>query len=153
MREAIVQTGAVETRYRRVGQGPQLLLLATAPEPDWMTRAIEPLAQRFRVFVPEVPAWATEAPWPAASSPAGDWLRGLIDGLGLDCPGVVAGSEMTGMLTRFVNTDADRLDRVAVIHHPSASPAPSGDPAVQVFPAPDNERVLGELVAFLSPGG
>jgi hypothetical protein len=152
MVDAVVQTGAVETRYRRVGHGPQVLVLATAPEPEWMTRAIEPLSQRFRLFVPEAPAWVAEAPWPAGSSAASDWLRGLIDGLGLDRPGVVASSEMTGMLTRFVHTDADRLDRVAVIHR-APVPSASGEPGMQLFPAPDGEGALGELVAFLSPGG
>lgn len=153
MVDAVVQTGAVETRYRRVGHGPQVLLLSTAPEPEWMTRAIEPLARRFRLFVPEVPAWVAEAPWPPGSSAASDWLRGLIDGLGLDCPGVIAGSELTGMLTRFVHTDVDRLDRVAVIHRAPVSPSASGEPGVQHFPAPDGEAAVADLVAFLSPGG
>jgi hypothetical protein len=141
MVEAVIQTGAVETRYRRGGQGPQLLLLATATEGEWVAGVIPSLMTRFRVFIPDVPA-----------DPGPGWLRGMIDGLGLDRPGIVAGSTLTELLARFLETDADGLERVALIH-----PSPAGLahplPAVRVFSPPRDDGSVGLLLAFLDPDG
>jgi hypothetical protein len=145
MIESVVHAGAMETRYRRAGQGPQLLLLATGGEGqrevEWLAGAIPPLVDRFRVFVPEVPADAGPA-----------WLRGMIDGLGLDRPGVVADATLGELVARFLETDAERLERVAIVHPDGAAgPAPES-PVLRWFRSPGDAGVMASLLAFLDPG-
>jgi hypothetical protein len=139
MMEAVVHAGTMETRYRRAGQGPQLLLLGGGADAEWVAGVIPPLVARFRVFVPEVPSDAGTG-----------WLREMIDGLGLDRPGLVAGFTLAPLLDRFLETDADRLERVALIH-----PAPTGPfhgrPVVPIFPPPIDAESVGALLAFLDP--
>jgi len=82
--EALVQIGAVETRYQRAGQGtPLILLRAQYAGADPL---FERLATEFKVIAPELSSCR-------AASGFEDWLRGLIDGLGLDQPRVVVAAE------------------------------------------------------------
>jgi hypothetical protein len=141
MMEAVIHAGAVETRYRRAGQGPQLLLLTADADAEWVAGVIPLLVARFRVFVPEVPADAGPG-----------WLRGLIDGLGLDRPALVAGLTLSSLLDRFLETDADRPERIALIH-PAPAGLGHGRPMVRIFPPPTDAEAVGALLAFLDPDG
>jgi hypothetical protein len=145
MMESVVHAGAMETRYRRAGQGPQLLLLGPGADGEgevgWVAGAIPPLVDRFRVFVPEVPADASP-----------DWLRGMIDGLGLDRPGVVADATLGELVARFLETDADRLERVAIVHHDGASGPGPETAFLRWFRCPGDAGVMASLLAFLDPG-
>lgn len=89
------------------------------------------LAGRFRVFVPEVPGWVAEGEDPAR---AADWLREVIDALGLDRPGLVAAGGLAGLVSSFVATDGSRVDRVRVL----ATEPDAGE--------------LAELMGFLADG-
>lgn len=114
--EAVVQTGAVETRYRRAGSGAPVLLLAggdTAPVFDSLLRE---LAARFRVIAPEPCA----SPGRLATSA---WLRDVIDGLGLPRPGLVADESFGVAALHFALTDPARVSRVALVRCGAADPA------------------------------
>jgi pimeloyl-ACP methyl ester carboxylesterase len=165
MIEAVVQTGAMETSYRRAGAGCAVLLLTgageamEAGEPDWL---FGQLARHFRIIAPILPAGLDGG---SGRDPAGggreleDWLRGLIDGLGLDRPALVAGSPRGAGLLRFMALDPDRVGRVALIH-PAAKggmapahvvledPVPEGPHPVLVLGLPGPEDPDGRLAAL-----
>jgi hypothetical protein len=77
-RHAVVQAGHIETGYRRAGLGPTVVLLVTTrtAAADHIFHA---LAGQFRVIQP---AW----PGGLATENVAGWLRGVIEGLGLDQP-------------------------------------------------------------------
>lgn len=115
--EALVQTGAVETPYWRAGQGRCVLLLVergASPPPLFLG-----LAASFRVTAPAPPAAFAEWVAPEGAQGEGDaatlWLRGVIDGLGLDRPGLVADHRFGAFVLRFEASDPDRVGRVVVI--------------------------------------
>jgi pimeloyl-ACP methyl ester carboxylesterase len=120
--EALVQTGTTETRYRRAGRGSPVLLLGR-PDGCGAVQAslFRLLAARFRVISPEPPrqtrggAGATGQGVPAP--PFSAWLRGLIDGLGLVRPAIVAEESLGVAALRFALTDPARVDRLVVVCH------------------------------------
>ena len=89
---AVVSAGEVETRYRRTGCGPPVVVLGYEfDDEDRLPEPLGPLAGRFRVIVPD-PA-GIEALAPATSpEPASfpGWLRGFLEGLGIEGARVVA---------------------------------------------------------------
>lgn len=110
MIEAVVQTGSFETTYRRAGCGCAVLLLAGEPgEPgDWL---FEQLALRFRTIAPLRPEGIHGGGYATFEL----WLRGLIDGLGLQRPALVAGMTDAAPLLRFAAVDPHRVDRIALV--------------------------------------
>ena len=167
---ATVQTPAGETRYFRAGSGGSVLLLGCRGTRDPLGRALfRELAQRFRVVAP-IPAEgaAGEPTMPGPGTSFSAWLRGVIDGLGLVSPGVVA-DEGTGIpALGFAMTDPDRVGRLVVVRRDAVDEAvpdalvadalhryghpllliradPSADPADLV------PRLAREIGAFLAP--
>jgi hypothetical protein len=172
MPDAVVWAGPIETRYTRTGRGPHLLVLGRDEDADWLGALLPRLAERFRIFIPELPAWVPAAP-PAGHANAmtahaeavAAWLRGVIGGLGLDQPGIVAAAPLAELLLRFAVTDGDRLDRIALVAPPAGAPssgartmeqavargAVPAASAVLLFPAPSGENAYQALLAFLQP--
>lgn len=73
--EAVVQAGSVETSYVRAGQGAPVVLLTCRTTAALIEDPLfQGLAACFRVIVPALPADDVNA---------GNWLRDVIDGLGL----------------------------------------------------------------------
>jgi pimeloyl-ACP methyl ester carboxylesterase len=112
MIEAVVQTGAFETAYRRAGAGRAVLLLGVENSPHGAALFRE-LAARFRVIAPVLPGGDGHDGEP--SDVMGRWLRGLIDGLGLERPALVADAALGPALVRFAALDPDRADRLALV--------------------------------------
>lgn len=160
MIEAVVQAGTVEISYCRAGAGPAVILLATEiprETADWLFGA---LATRFRVIVPTPPTERQGDPH--------CWLRGLIDGLGLGCPALVAATDGGAEVLRFAALDPHRVSRVALVHSALnggqvRTPFEPGDiskaphPVLLVgLPGPDEgdgqREALDHLARFLAPG-
>ena len=121
MIEAVVQTGAFETPYRRAGRGGPVLLLVGGGAPAGQ-RLFDDLARRFRTIAPLLPPWLAGDGGPGESFD--EWLRGLIDGLGLQRPALVAEADHGPVLLRFAGLDPDRVERIAlVLYGPSEGPA------------------------------
>jgi hypothetical protein len=100
--EAIVQTGSVETAYRRAGRGRPILLLVdgTAAERDRLFSKLAGTSLVVEPILPRPPAeWAV-------------WLRGVVDGLGLDHPDLVVTDGWVAAAEAFVRADPDRAGRV-----------------------------------------
>ena len=105
MVEAVVVTGVLETPYRRAGRGATVLLLGASGLFDELAeslRVVEPLR------LPEAPAGVGElgeAGWR-------EWLRGLVDGLGVDRPALVVDAGLEASVLRAVDGDPDRYGPV-----------------------------------------
>jgi hypothetical protein len=106
-----VVAGAVETSYRRAGQGPPVLLLSADPQ------AFAALARRFRVLQPD--------PTPGAVGSSGwvEWLRGLVDGLGLARPAGVATEGSMAAVGDVATGDPDRFGPVVAATPVATLPA------------------------------
>jgi pimeloyl-ACP methyl ester carboxylesterase len=159
MIEAVVQTGSFETTYRRAGYGGAVLLLVgdAGAAGDWL---FDQLAARFRTIAPLQPAGIEDGSY-ATFEP---WLRGVIDGLGLQRPALVAGVADAAQLLRFAAVDPERVDRVALIIHSGngrgrnptldhAAAAASHPLLLVRVPGPEDPDAragaLGRLVEFL----
>jgi hypothetical protein len=127
---AVVSAGEVETRYRRTGCGPPVVVLGYEfDDEDRLPEPLGPLAGRFRVIVPD-PA-GIEALAPATSpEPASfpGWLRGFLEGLGIEGARVVAEAGLDAALARFVALNPGQIDRLLIIG--DTSPASSEPPPV-----------------------
>lgn len=152
MVEAVVRTGRYETAFARTGRGPHLLLLAAGTDGEAARALAARLAQRFRVFLPAVPDGVAAADLEGVA-----WLGDLIEGLGLDRPGVVAIGSLASLLERFTQAHPDRVERIAVIREPDE---PGGASGPREAPAPGvsftglaDERTLLALIAFLDGTG
>lgn len=98
MIEAVVQVGALETRYLRCGRGPSVvLLLADAPDPGAVAR----LAADHRVIIPTPPVP------PLAPGDLERWLRGLIEGLGLEQPVLALAPGLARLAPRLLDGCGD----------------------------------------------
>ncbi len=142
MIEAVVQTNGSETVYRRAGSGrPVLLLVRDAALRD---RLLSDLSGGCRVVAPVMPPEVADAasgpargevgggPGADGDAPFGAWLRGVIDGLGLSAPALVAGPELAPAVLAFAVADPDRAERVVVLGGPAAGAVPTRHPLIQI---------------------
>lgn len=91
--EAVVQVGSEETRYLRCGRGPAVL--AVTADPDERLRLVELLRSHYRVIAPVPPPFQATSSDPGAGM--ADWLRGVIEGLGLAAPHVLLSGTLAGL--------------------------------------------------------
>lgn len=137
--EALVRADGSDIAYLRAGCGPPLVVLCVPPEAaprgaggggsdrdrDAAHAIAAHLAPRFRVIVPLAA--------PPRGAAGGRWLRGLIDGLGLERPTLVAGASLAPLLLRVIDRDPDRVGAVVVV--PAASAAEAWlPPAIDTLP-------------------
>jgi hypothetical protein len=119
MVRAVVQVGATETVYIRAGRGMPLSVVLASSEPE-RYRLIARFARNGRVVAPVLPA---------AAMTVEEWLRGVIDGLGLERPAVVLAPELAVLAQQLARTAPD-LDVVIAAAddelETSPLPAPQG---------------------------
>lgn len=105
MIEAVVQVGALETRYLRCGRGGRTVVVLTVDHEADLP-AIARLAADHRVIIP-VP------PLPLLEGGALEWwLRGLIEGLGLEQPLVMLSPALRALAPRLLDGCGDVIDCV-----------------------------------------
>lgn len=112
---ATVQAGRVETTYVRAGRGiPVLLVQPGSPATIARSALFVRLAREFRVIAPILmPERVNDTRVIEGRVPVRDWLRGLLEGLGLERPCLVVASSLSGMLRPFLESDGERLAGVA----------------------------------------
>ena len=105
--EATVQAGDTEIAYRRSGKGrPTILLRGEAgdPAPDPVLRA---LASKRMVVEP--------LGLPPTAAERARWLRGVVEGLGLDRPDLVVSEGLAADARRFLAEEPHRVGEVLLL--------------------------------------
>jgi hypothetical protein len=90
--QAMVHVGSQVTPYVCCGRGAPLLLIA--PDDPARARLVALLCASYRVVALAPPALAEQGAFPQGVAAA--WLRGVIDGIGLDAPRVLLGPSLAG---------------------------------------------------------
>jgi pimeloyl-ACP methyl ester carboxylesterase len=172
--EALVQTDSTETRYRRAGHGASVVFLGRSEDSAAGAHSLfRSLAARFRVIAPEPHPALAHQPAMGDGSEAtlsfSTWLRGVIDGLGLVRPALVADEGFGIAALSFALTDPERVGRLVVVSHDAADAATpdtalgdvlsqsghpllllrTGAPATELALA---EQLSAELLRFLADG-
>lgn len=112
--EAEIRVGTATIRYRRAGTGAPVLLLQQpgSGSGEWEdgteVDVFVALSQRHRVFQPLTPI-------PRRRDHAENWLRGVVEGLGLVMPDVVADPGLAPTLARLVRQEGGIVGRVTFL--------------------------------------
>ena len=110
--EAEIQVRGVSVRYLRAGRGTSVLLLLGDPVDEPRAGdAFASLARNHRVFRPL-------GPIPCGRDEVEHWLRGLVEGLGLRAPDVVADARLAPLLARLVRRNGGFVGRVVFLAPP-----------------------------------
>ena len=122
--DGVLHAGAVETRYRRAGVGPAVLLLGDGDVAESRyAELFRALATRCRVTASVLPAGirngAREAPAPVSFS---SWLRGLMDGLGLERASIVVDRGLAVLALAFAAAERDCVERLVLLSSDEPDP-------------------------------
>jgi hypothetical protein len=113
--EAVVQVGAHETRYLRCGRGPRTVIVLAGSADD-RAALVGGFGGEYRVIAPATDAFTALT---AAAAPAvAVWLRGIIDGLGLERPTVALAPDLAWLADRLGPECGDALDIVLTVAPP-----------------------------------
>jgi len=106
------------TGYIRHGQGPPAVLLHGYAGAIWnWERQIEPLGERFTLFIPDVIGQGLSDKPRVAYTPAfyAGWLRGFLDAVGVARAPLVGHSMGAGLALGLALADPARVDRLVLI--------------------------------------
>lgn len=121
---ATLRSGGLETHYRNAGTGHPVLLLGDAATMSAAARQLfERLSHRFRVIRPDPPRCADAGTGGGEATSIAAWLRGVIDGLGLDRCAILAESPMSLPAMWFAFTDPHRVTRLVLLVPEGPDPA------------------------------
>lgn len=116
--------------WRDSGKGPAVVLLHgfTLAGPIW-EHQVEPLSQRYRVLVPELPGHGAAPPFPGGAATmdrlAGEVLR-LLDRLGI-AVAAIAGHSMGGYTAlALVDQAPQRISGLALVNSKAGADTPEG---------------------------
>ncbi len=113
-----IDVNGQRTAYVRHGQGPPAVLLHGYAGAIWnWEQQIEPLGRRFTLFIPDVIGQGLSDKPRVAYTPASytDWLRGLLDAVGVERAALVGHSMGAGLALGLALTHPDRVDRLVLI--------------------------------------
>lgn len=122
MTERTVRVNGKEIFVAEEGSGPPIVLLhgggPGASGVSNYSRNIEPLAQHFRVIVPDMPGYGRSAKGVDGSDPFGylaDHIRGMLDELGIDRAHLVGNSYGGSCALRLALDTPHRVDRLVLM--------------------------------------
>src|SRR6476660_5010013 len=132
--ERTVRVNGKDIFVAEAGTGPPVVLLhGGGPGASGVSnyaRNIEPLAQHFRVIVPDMPGYGRSAKGVDGSDPFGylaDHIRGMLDVLGIDRVHLVGHSYGGSCALRLALDTPHRVDKL-VLMAPAASEQPADSP-------------------------
>jgi pimeloyl-ACP methyl ester carboxylesterase len=100
-------------RYRRAGTGRPLLLLRSSLEPHPLWAELDDaLVGAFRVLTPDVPT---------AGVDVAVWMRGFLEGVGLERVTVIADDSLCIAALEMVLLNADQVERMVLVPAGTAS--------------------------------
>jgi 4,5:9,10-diseco-3-hydroxy-5,9,17-trioxoandrosta-1(10),2-diene-4-oate hydrolase len=122
MTERVVRVNGKDIFLADTGTGPPVVLLhgggPGASGVSNYSRNIEPLAQHFRVIVPDMPGYGHSAKGVNRSDPFGylaDHIRGMLDVLGIDRAHLVGNSYGGSCALRLALDTPHRVDRLVLM--------------------------------------
>ena len=122
MNERTVRVNGKDIFLADTGTGPPVVLLhGGGPGASGMSnyaRNIEPLAQHFRVIVPDMPGYGRSAKGVDGSDPFGylaDHIRGMLDALGIDRAHLVGNSYGGSCALRLALDTPHRVDKLVLM--------------------------------------
>jgi 4,5:9,10-diseco-3-hydroxy-5,9,17-trioxoandrosta-1(10),2-diene-4-oate hydrolase len=122
MTERTVRVNGKEIFVAEEGNGPPIVLLhgggPGASGVSNYSRNIKPLAQHFRVIVPDMPGYGRSAKGVDGSDPFGylaDHIRGMLDELGIDRAHLVGNSYGGSCALRLALDTPHRVDRLVLM--------------------------------------
>lgn len=122
MTERIVRVNGKDIFLADTGTGPPVVLLhgggPGASGVSNYSRNIEPLAQHFRVIVPDMPGYGRSTKGVDGSDPFGylaDHIRGMLDELGIDRAHLVGNSYGGSCALRLALDTPHRVDRLVLM--------------------------------------
>ena len=103
-----------QTHYRSDGSGSPLILLHPSPlSSAFMTPLIELFSNEVQVLAPDTPGYGQSDPLPRPGddlAPYVDWLRRVMDALGLQSAGVYGSATGAQIAIQFARAHPDRTD-------------------------------------------
>jgi hypothetical protein len=117
---ATVLAEGCQTTYLRAGTGPTVLFLVPVRS-DTATAAgalVQVLGERFRFIVPEVPGNVCAG---LIATPI--WIRGLLDGLGVQSVVLLAEASLRAQATSIGLAEPERISGVALVDLSAVEPA------------------------------
>ncbi|MET0997062.1 MAG: alpha/beta fold hydrolase [Mycobacterium sp.] len=122
MTQRVVRVNGKDIFVADTGTGPPMVLLhGGGPGASGMSnyaRNIEPLAQHFRVIVPDLPGYGRSAKGVDGSDPFGylaDHIRGMLDVLGIDRAHLVGNSYGGSCALRLALDTPHRVDKLVLM--------------------------------------
>ena len=122
MTERVVRVNGKDIFVADTGTGPPVVLLhgggPGASGVSNYSRNIEPLAQHFRVIVPDMPGYGRSAKGVDGSDPFGylaDHIRGMLDVLGIDRAHLVGNSYGGSCALRLALDTPHRVDKLVLM--------------------------------------
>jgi 2-hydroxy-6-oxonona-2,4-dienedioate hydrolase/4,5:9,10-diseco-3-hydroxy-5,9,17-trioxoandrosta-1(10),2-diene-4-oate hydrolase len=143
MTERVVRVNGKDIFVADTGTGPPVVLLhgggPGASGVSNYSRNIEPLAQHFRVIVPDMPGYGRSAKGVDGSDPFGylaDHIRGMLDELGIDRAHLVGNSYGGSCALRLALDTPHRVDRLVLM-------GPGGIGTTRGLPTAGLKNLLG----------
>jgi pimeloyl-ACP methyl ester carboxylesterase len=107
-----------QTHYRKAGSGPPLLMLHPSPlSSAFLAPLIELFSSRVTAYAPDTPGYGASDPLPSPAtdlSPYVDWLRRLLDSLGLASAGIYGSATGAQIAIQFARTYPEMTDFVVL---------------------------------------
>jgi len=139
---AEVRVGELVTRYVRRGSGPSVVLAGTDTEasPLWAA-LVESLAPRYRLILPKCPPNGVDAT---------AWLKGFIEGIGLESCVLVAGEPAAAAALELASGDELIVRKLVLLGNGDREPGSDGSRTLIVRAAWSLNDSLQRIDEFIS---